>query len=150
MRKTNSTILAAALVMFSCMSAWYVSAGDRRPTAATVEGVWDIEGIDELGTRWIGTMVLTGSGRSELTGYVDWIGDDGHCGREYLTARFDQTSRHLKLAGVSTKFADRIVKGNYSASLSGRGTQLRDGTWGSGVDRNGVPGHWSARRLLAK
>ena len=109
-------------------------------------GVWDLKGDDAGPNKWIGTFVLRELSYGKLTGYVDWIADDGNCGREHLTAEYDNDSRQLTFVGAKLQFPNRIVRGKYVATLSADGSKLRHGKWGSGED-TAIPRKWSAKRV---
>ena len=108
-------------------------------------GAWDLTGYDEENTRWIGTAVLTRVSGETLTGHIDWLGSNGHCGREYVTGSYDPMIRILKMSGTRTEFSDRIVRGNYIAELSPDGSRLVNGRWSS-IDP-AIPGGWSGKRI---
>lgn len=139
-------VSAGLLAAFCCMLPWVSFAGDRLALQPGVDGVWDIEGRDELGNDWIGTLALTVSAQQGLAGHIDWVGRNGHCGREYVRAGFKHDTRQVEFSGLRTKFTNQIAKGAYKAVLSGDGNHLHNGQWGSGLD-DAVPGTWQARRI---
>ena len=120
-------------------------------TEATVEqkkspiGVWDLECLDGDGTKWFATLVLFREGTGSLAGRADWLGDNGASGREHLTGTFDGETRTISFRGTSMEFGDRIVRCEYTATVSRSGDCLEQGK----MSREGVTmtGSWRASRI---
>jgi len=111
-------------------------------------GVWDLKGLDSANTEWIATVVLTQAMDGARGGYIDWLGDNGHSGREYITASFNGKTRLLKMIGTQVVFSKYIVRANYSAELSPDGLHLINGSWSD--EDPAIPGTWSAIRIACE
>jgi hypothetical protein len=111
-------------------------------------GVWDLKGLDDANTEWVATVVLTTAKDGALTGHIDWLGSNGHCGREYVTASFNRKTGALKMRGTKVVFSDHVVRASYLAELSPDGSHLANGKW-SDEDPN-IPGTWSATRIVLR
>ena len=141
----RSAILATVLLAFASTHAMAQSQQCQRVSPV---GVWDLEGIDAADTKWIATVVLTKADGKGFAGHIDWLGSNGSCGREYVTASIDRNTRTLKMTGVKVVFSDNIVPANYTAELAPDGLHLANGKWSNeGV---AIPGTWSARRIALR
>ena len=111
-------------------------------------GAWNIRGVDEEGENWIGTLIVKRVSEGGIRGHVDWAGDEGSGGREYIQGTYDPVTRLLEFSGTETENAnEEIVIGSYRAVLSSGGTKLVDGKWDSNDDEV-VPGAWTGSRIF--
>jgi tetratricopeptide (TPR) repeat protein len=107
-------------------------------------GVWDITGVDDQNTTWIATLVLTADADHRLAGHIDWIGSNGHCGREFVTGKFDFRSRLLEMTGTDVKHAEFVAPARYRCRFSKDGARLEKGQW---LGETIIPGEWHATRI---
>ena len=126
--------------------------------AQDLGGEWSIVGIDESGTKWVGTLLLNPDkdkprdekddekenyvSVSNYEGYFDWFGDNGTQGREYVRAKYDPDKKELNLGGTTLENADpNISQAIYNVKVvEGK---LEEGTWrGLAV----IPGKWKGKR----
>ena len=76
---------------------------------------------------------------------MDWIGDNGASGREYVRGTFDAATREVRFTGETVEHGDDVVRCAYRAVLSPDGDRLQHGSW---THRDWtVPGTWQAARL---
>ena len=108
-------------------------------------GIWNLSGVDEIGTTWSATLVLAQGEGGQISGHADWVGDNGASGREYVEGTFDAQTRATHFSGTKVKHSDGVVRCEYSATVSKDGTRLEHGKW---TDKDeSIPGTWEAFRL---
>ena len=146
MRNKNPLIMfVLVLLAFVALNWSNTLAQEESLEARSPTGTWDLRGVAEDGKGWIGTLVLTADPKGQLTGRVDWLGETGASGREFVTGTFDPRSSELHLEGHRLQYADSIARCRYTARLSAGGWELEAGTW-THLEPT-VPGSWNARRL---
>ena len=137
-------IISLLAFLFVSLNAPHASVAEAYADASPV-GVWDLCGQDEADTGWIATLVLSLGEDDTLVGYVDWLGDNGHSGREYVTGSFEARTRSLDFEGTRVENSDGVVRSEYHAVVSTDGGQLEQGTW---VHKDvTIPGTWRASRI---
>jgi hypothetical protein len=122
-----------------------VGAGQSTEDFKSPIGVWDLKGADDAGIGWIATIVVRRED-NRFVGHIDWLGSDGTAGREYITWRYENATRVLRLEGARLKHGPDLALGSYMAKLAPDGMKL-SGSWTSDDD-SVIPGDWTASRIL--
>lgn len=134
-----SYVRSAAVLML-------LSASGVRAEVADLTGeVWSVCGWDGFtswhDTRLVFTKQTTDKKGAVVSGYFDWVGDEGSFGREHFEGMVSETGA-LSLQGLSMENGSAfIITSRYEGQLTSDGTKILDGVW-----LDGEPGIWAAVR----